>query len=227
MHAASRTVNARVCGALLAGFAACYARRMPAFDFFYDLGSPYSYLASTQLDGLCARTGAVATLYPVTLGGMRKELGTQMPSAPQLKYMSTDVKRWAERYGVPMAIPPSFPARTIQALRCCAAAADEGKGREAMQALFHAYWGDLEDISNPKVIKAALDTRGLDGAALLARSEEPEVKELLKRNTDLALLRGVFGVPMIFIGERSFWGNDRLEFVEQALRALAREEGNR
>jgi 2-hydroxychromene-2-carboxylate isomerase len=74
------------------------------------------------------------------------------------------------------------------------------------------------------VIKAALDGAGLDGAALLAQSERPEVKELLKRNTDLALQRGVFGVPMIFVGERSFWGNDRLEFVEQALRAQAREE---
>lgn len=193
---------------------------MAAFEFFYDLGSPYSYLAATQLEGLCERTGATAVLYPVTLGGMRKELGTQMPSAAQLKYMAQDTRRWAQQYGAVFSIPSAFPTRTIQGLRCCCAAgqASPEAGARAMKALFHAYWTKGEDLADPKVIAAALDGAGLDGKALLARSEEPEVKELLKHNTDLALMRGVFGVPTFFVGEASFWGNDRIEFIERALR---------
>jgi 2-hydroxychromene-2-carboxylate isomerase len=197
---------------------------MVEFDFFFDLGSPYSYLAATRLEGLCARHGAVANLLPITLGGLRKELGSQMPSMPQLRYMGEDVKRWAAEYGVPFGLPPSFPTRTIQALRCCVAAGQLGPepGAKAMHALFHAYWGKLEDIGQPAVLQSALDGAGLPGAQLLAQSELPEVKEQLKKNTDLALMRGVFGVPTLFLGERSFWGNDRLDFFERALREEAR-----
>ena len=191
---------------------------MRAFDFFYDLGSPYCYLASTRLPGLQARTGAQAILHPITLGGVRKELGTLVPPRAQLEYSLADVRRWAQRYGVPFGTPAAFPTRTLQALRACVAAGEEGSGAQAMTALFRAYWVKLKDIADPAVIAAALDESGLDGARLLARSEEPAVKEALRKSTDLALRRGVFGVPMFFAGEHSFWGNDRLDFLEAALR---------
>src|SRR2546430_15309365 len=86
------------------------------FDFFYDLGSPYSYLASTQLRGIEQRTGAMARLLPITLGGLRKATGHQFPPPAQLKYMSEDTSRWAKRYGVTMQIPKSFPVSTIHGL---------------------------------------------------------------------------------------------------------------
>ena len=188
-----------------------------AFDFFYDLGSPYSYLASTQLAGLVARTAAVARLFPITLGGVRKAVGTVMPSAAQLVYMSHDVQLWARRYAVPMQIPSAFPSKTIQALRACWCAEREGKQAEAMRALFHAYFGEGRDIAQPDVISSALSAAGLDGATLLAASETVEAKEGLRRATEGALARGVFGVPALFVGDRLFFGNDRLEFVEAAL----------
>lgn len=191
---------------------------MQRFDFFYDLGSPYSYLAATQLEGLEKRTGAAARLFPITLGGLRKSTGHQMPPATQLKYMSEDTARWAKKYGVKMQIPRAFPASTIKALRICVAAETEGKGRQAMQALFHTYWAEGADISDTQVLESALTAAGLEGTALVGRTEDQEVKDALRRNTELALARGVFGVPTFFVGERSFWGNDRLEFVERELK---------
>lgn len=188
------------------------------FDFFYDFGSPYSYLASTQLRGIEERTGAQARLLPVTLGGLRKVTGHQLPPPMQLKYMSEDTARWARQYGVRMQIPQVFPVNSIRALRAAIAAGQDGKAAEAMRALFDVYWVEGQDISDPQVIERALTAVGLDGKALVARTDSPEVKDALRKNTDLALARGVFGVPTIFVGERSFWGNDRLHFVERELK---------
>jgi len=189
-----------------------------SFDFFYDLGSPYSYLAATQLRRISERTGARSRLYPITLGGVRKVTGHQMPPAQQLAYMRQDTARWAQRYGVAMQMPEKFPISTILPLRATVAAARSGEGERAMKALFHAFWGEGEDISDPAVVERVLGEAGLDGKRLVAMAAEQDVKDELRKNTDLALARGVFGVPTIFVGERSFWGNDRLEFVESALR---------
>jgi 2-hydroxychromene-2-carboxylate isomerase len=191
---------------------------MASFDFFYDLGSPYSYLASTQIAGIEQRSGATVRLLPITLGGLRKSTGHQMPPAPQLKYMSEDTARWAKQYGVQMQIPRVFPATTIKALRSVIAADRLGKGREAMHALFHTYWVEGNDLSDAGVIERALTGAGLDGKSLVAATDNPEIKDVLRQNTDLALARGVFGVPTLFVGERSFWGNDRLAWVERELR---------
>ena len=187
-------------------------------DFFYDLGSPYSYLASTQLEGIEARTGVAARLFPITLGGLRKTTGHQLPPAAQLRYMAEDTARWAKQYGVPLQIPQAFPASTIKALRATLAADRLGKQREAMRALFHTYWGEGNDLSDAAVLTRVLGAAGLDGAALVKATDEEEIKDLLRRNTSLALDRGVFGVPTFFVGERSFWGNDRMQFVEAELR---------
>jgi 2-hydroxychromene-2-carboxylate isomerase len=192
------------------------------FDFFFDLGSPYSYLASTQIAGIEQRTGMKARLLPITLGGLRKSTGHQMPPPAQLKYMSEDTARWAKQYDVRMQIPSAFPVSTIRALRACIAAEQQGKGAPAMRALFLTYWAEGNDISDPQVIERALTAAGLDGKALLAQTETPEIKEALRRNTELALARGVFGVPTVFVGERSFWGNDRLQFAEAELKRAAR-----
>jgi len=190
---------------------------MKSFDFFYDLASPYSFLAATQLAGIEQRTGAAVKLMPVTLGGIRKAVGTQMPPAQQIHYMAQDTARWAAKYKVKMQFPKVFPIANLKALRACVAAEAQGKSRRAMHALFDAYWAQGEDISDAKVIEAALAAAGLDGPGLVARIEDPEVKDQLRRYTELALARGVFGVPTFFVGERSFWGNDRVEFVEREL----------
>src|SRR5206468_13071426 len=100
------------------------------FEFFFDFASPYSYLASTQLPVIEGRTGGRARLFPITLGGVRKSTGHQMPPAQQLKYMAEDTARWAQKYGVRMQIPAAFPVSTILALSACTDAIRDREGEK-------------------------------------------------------------------------------------------------
>src|SRR5437879_7395896 len=153
-----------------------------SFDFFYDLSSPYSYLASTQLRGISERTGARPHLYPITLGGVRKATGHQMPPPQQLAYMAEDTVRWSQKYGVPMQIPKAFPVNTILPLRATIAAERNGEGEAAMNALFGIHWGEGEDISDGAVVERALSAVGLDGKRLVARAGDQEIKDDLRKN---------------------------------------------
>ena len=129
------------------------------------------------------------------------------------------MKRWADWWGVPFVMPPTHPNRTVLALRATLAA--DPQIPRASHALFHAYWGLGRDLSRPEVVREALDGAGLDGAALVQRAEDAAVKDALRARTDEAVARGVFGAPTMFVTvdgkTESFWGQDRLHFVEKAL----------
>jgi len=188
----------------------------PICEFFFDLNSSYSYLASTQLAGLAQRTGARIVLVPMLLGAITKATGSNVGPMQRLQYTARDMLRWAERYRIPFTLPSSWPTRSVLGLRCVLAA---GEGREAaMHALFRAFWAEGKDIADAAVVRDALGAAGMDAERILAGAESPPIKDELRKNTDGALERGVFGAPTFFVGEEMFWGNDRLDFVEAALR---------
>ncbi len=194
---------------------------MAELELFYDFVSPYSYLASTRVEALAARTGATLRWRPFLLGAVFKATGNRAPIETPAKgqHMWLDLARWAERLGVPLVRPAVFPAPPILALRSALAAEAAGKLVPFTHALYRAYWVEGEDLSQPEVIAAAAAAVGLDGAALLAAA--PAFKEALARQTQEAIDRGAFGAPALFVGDQLFVGNDRLDFVEEALRAAA------
>jgi 2-hydroxychromene-2-carboxylate isomerase len=188
-------------------------------EFFWEPGSSYTYLASTRIDAVARECGATVKWRPFLLGKVFEARGTKLPASVPAKaqYMFKDLARWAQVYGVPFVTPRVFPVHSLLASRCAIATARSGQDGAAAQALLRAYWGRGEDISQPEVIKAALDGAGIDGAAALAHAGEPEVKDQLRSNTEEALSRGVFGSPSMFVGEAMFWGNDRLEHLKLML----------
>jgi 2-hydroxychromene-2-carboxylate isomerase len=190
-------------------------------EFFYDFVSPYSYLASTRVEAVAARTGATLRWRPFLLGAVFKATGNRAPLETPAKerHMWIDLGRWARRLGVPLVHPPVFPAAPILALRSALAAEALGKLVPFTHALYRAYWGEGRDLSRPEVISTAAAVAGLDGAALLAAA--PGFKDALARQTQEAIDRGAFGAPALFVGDELFVGNDRLELVEEALRAVA------
>lgn len=192
---------------------------MAQLEFFYDFVSPYSYLASTRVEAIAARAGATLRWRPFLLGGVLKATGNRAPFEVPAKghHMWIDLRRWAARLGVPLVQPAVFPASSILALRAALAAEAAGRLVPFTHAVYRAYWGEGQDLSQPEVVSAAAGRAGLDGPALLAAA--PAYKEALQRQTQEAVDRGAFGAPAFFVGEQLFVGNDRLDFVEEALRA--------
>ena len=192
---------------------------MESIDFFYDIGSPYSYLCATQIDGVARKHGADVRWRPMLLGAVFKATGNEMPARvpAKAKWMLSDLSLWARSYGVPFAFPASFPPNTVKAMRACVFAAERGKVRELSLALFEGYWAHGVDPSSEEGIRKGAGLAGIDAAEVLAAVETQAVKDALRKSTDEAIARGVFGAPAMFVGEQMFWGNDRLQLLDQVL----------
>jgi 2-hydroxychromene-2-carboxylate isomerase len=190
---------------------------MKRVDFFFDLSSPYSYMAATQMKGLVERTGATVAWRPMVLGAVFKTVGNDMPARVpnKARWMMQDLSRWAEHYGVPFKMSSHFPLNTIKAMRLILV--DEAKAAAVASAGFGGMWAEDRDITSDAELRRIAELGGLDATAALAAIETPAVKERLRANTDEAVARGAFGAPTFLVGDELFWGNDRLHFVERAL----------
>jgi len=193
---------------------------MPRLEYFFDYVSPFSYLADTQLPAVVERTGTEIVYRPFFLGGVFQASKNSPPvTVPNKgKYLFADITRWTNRYGVEINPNPYFPVNTLHAMRAAVAALGDKRFRDFHRAMFRGVWVEGKNLADEAVLRAAIDAAGLDGAAILARAKEAEVKDTLRRNSDEAVERGAFGAPTFFIGDEMFWGNDRLDFVEEALR---------
>jgi 2-hydroxychromene-2-carboxylate isomerase len=192
---------------------------MDAIDFYYDIGSPYSYLCATQIDGVADKHGREVHWKPMLLGAVFKATGNEMPARvpAKAKWMLQDLKLWAKSYGVPFVFPASFPPNTVRAMRACSFAAERGKVRELSLALFEGYWARGVDPSSEEGLQKAAAVAGLPIADVLAAIETQPIKDALRKTTDAAIARGVFGAPAMVLGDYLFWGNDRLALLDPVL----------
>jgi 2-hydroxychromene-2-carboxylate isomerase len=190
-------------------------------DFYFDFGSPAAYLAYTQLPKLTADTGATVVMKPMLLGGVFQATGNQSPITVPAKgkYTFKDFARYAKRYGVPLNMNPHFPINTITLMRVDVGLAMRNPALLCVyrDAVFQAIWVDLQNLNDAATVSAMLTQAGMDAAALMALAADAEVKEQLKTLTQAAVDRGIFGAPTFFVGDEIFWGQDRLDFVREAL----------
>ena len=200
---------------------------MPAtVEFIFDFGSPNAYLSWKVLPGIAARTGAEIKLVPCLLGGIFKLTGNQPPMAAfggvkgKLDYEALETRRFVARHGLSAYhFNPHFPVNTLLIMRGMVAAQRAGVAERYVEAVLAAMWEDQKKMDDPEVVRAVLDAAGLDGGALIAATQDPEVKAQLMANTESAANRGVFGIPTFFVGDEMFFGKDRLGQVEEALSA--------
>lgn len=197
---------------------------MPKLEFFFDCSSPWTYLAFSRIGGVAARTGATIAWRPILVGGVFNAVNRDVyerrahPDPRKAAYSAKDLQDWARFCAIVIGQPPVFPVRAVAAMRAVVAADEQGALVPFARGLFEAYWGRLEDISQPGILAGVARAAGLDADALLARSEAPEVKDRLRANTDELIARGGFGSPTIFVDTHDmYFGNDRLPLVEAAL----------
>lgn len=189
-------------------------------EFYFDYGSPYSYLADTQVEAIANRAGATLIRKPMLLGGVFKATGNASPMTVALKSQWTafDMPMWAKHYGVPFQRNPFFPVNTLALMRGAAAAEIDGVFERYHRTVYKAMWVDGRNLNDMKEVAAVLTEAGLDAARFAGRIQDQDVKDRLKRTTEEAVARGVFGAPTCFVDNMMFFGNDRLPFVEMALK---------
>jgi 2-hydroxychromene-2-carboxylate isomerase len=197
---------------------------MPIVEFHFDFGSPNAYLAHLVIPEVEKRTGAPFEYVPVLLGGVFKLTNNRSPMEAfqdvrnKLDYQRLETQRFVKRHGITrFAMNPFFPVNTLLIMRGAVAAQLEGVLPRYVDEVFRHMWAEPKKMDDPEVARAALEESGLDGARLLARTQEPAVKDRLLQNTQASVERGAFGSPTFFVGEEIFFGKDRLREVEEEI----------
>jgi 2-hydroxychromene-2-carboxylate isomerase len=183
-------------------------------ELFYDFSSPNAHFAAMLLPAIAARHGARIEWRPILLGGLFKLLDAPsmpgMTSPEKSAWSLKDLERFSKKYEVPFGFASRFPLSTVRPLRAALIAADYGLDPGTFaQAVFRAYWVDDKDISEPSVLGEIVRNLGADPERVLARIEEPAVKDALRQATEQARARGVFGVPSYVVKGELHFGKDR------------------
>ena len=196
-------------------------------EFFFDLSSPWTYLAFTNLWPMLNRTGTQAQLRPILVGGVFNAVNPSVYAAREMKdnrklaHSWKVLKDWAALAGVEMNFPSQWhPAKSVNAMRfACALEEDQAALRAFANAAFESYFGSQENLDDPAVLAAVADSIGLNSAALLAAAQIDAVKARLRANTEEVIARGGYGSPTIFVdGTDMYFGNDQLPLIEAALK---------
>jgi 2-hydroxychromene-2-carboxylate isomerase len=197
---------------------------MANVNFYFDFGSPNAYLSHKVIPGIQARTGAKFNYVPVLLGGLFKLTGNRSPAEAfagiknKLAYEGLETQRFVRRHGLTAyRSNPFFPVNTLKIMRGGVAAQPLGVFAPYVEAVFHHMWEAPKKMDDPEVIAAALTESGLDAAALMAATEDPQVKQALLDNTTRAFEAGAFGSPSFLVDGELYFGKDRLRDVEEAI----------
>ena len=190
-------------------------------DFIFDFASPNAYYAWKVLPEIAERTGAKVNLIPCLLGGIFKATGNQAPIYAfaevkgKMDYEMLESRRFVKTHGLTQfRMNPNFPVNSLLAMRGLIAAEAEGTQNVYVPAVLAGFWEDGLKMDEAAVLQGVLDKAALDGAALIARTQDAGVKQKLMDNTADAVARGAFGIPTFFVGDEMFFGKERLGQVE-------------
>jgi 2-hydroxychromene-2-carboxylate isomerase len=193
-----------------------------AIRFLFDYISPYSYLASTQVQALANRHQRTVEAVPILFAGLLESTGSRGPAEvpPRRAYMHVDVMRLGRLLGVPIEAPATHPFNPLAALRatwCVPDGGAEPSRWRLIEAFYRATWVRGLRIDRPEVVAAVATEAGFDGAALVEQSSAPKIKERLRTATQEAIALGAFGVPTMLVDGELFWGVDSLPLIERFL----------
>ena len=199
---------------------------MARVEFYFDLSSPWTYLAFHNIQSIIAEARASIRWIPFLVGGVFNAVNRGLyafredADSPKMHHMLKSLDDWAAWSGVEMRFPSAYhPVRSVHAMRvCCAMEEDQETLVRFATAAFQAYFGEQQNLDDPRVLQAVADGLGMDGAGLIAASQSDVVKARLRANTQTVIDRGGYGSPTIFVdGEDMYFGNDQLPLVRRTL----------
>jgi 2-hydroxychromene-2-carboxylate isomerase/predicted thioesterase len=195
----------------------------PKLDFWFDVTSPWCYLAAERIGDLARRQRAALAWRPVHLARLTERVEGRRPleeNAAFLRWYQQDLQDWAELQGLTVGYHPDFPLRPARALRACLYAADEGRAEAFVRRLLRAYWSEAADISELNVLESLAEDAGLSGARVAEAATGGHHKARLETNLEEAVKSGLFGLPSVVADGKIFFGNDRLDLLERHLSRL-------
>ncbi len=188
---------------------------MKKIDFYFDVGSPYSYLAHTQLKKYEKDTNEKVNYFPILVGGLHKLAGITAPGLipTKAKYLIKDCKMWADKYKIKYQFNRYFPIRTVNLMRACLIAEKENFLKEFVNKCFEAIWVESLNLNDEKIFNKFIESTNTFLNLFSDKISDQKIKdELIKRTSD-SFNKGIFGVPSFIVNGKMFWGQDRLEFV--------------
>lgn len=190
---------------------------MTELTFWFDVHSPWVYLASFRVGDLARKHGLPLRWRPLHLPKLLDEIGGVKPleaTPARVAWFRQDILDHAELIGVPLRYHPQYPLRNSRALRACILADDEGKAEGFVRRVLKGYWAEEADITDLDQLARWGAEAGLDPDAVKAAAVSEVYKQRLDDNTAEAIARGVFGVPTVDTGARLYFGNDRLDLLD-------------
>ncbi len=193
-------------------------------DFYFDFSSPYGYFSSEVIDDLAERCGCQVNWRPYVMGAVMKVTGRKpLVDIPMINdYSARDLARVARFHGIEFAVPSVFPVASIAASRAFYWISDQHGAQSARQIakeIFRAYFTRNINIAESKAVVEIASRAGYDADEVAAALQNSDIKLEVRRETDQAIARGVFGSPFFIVDEEPFWGHDRLSHVETWVRS--------
>lgn len=198
---------------------------MARLEFFFDISSPWTYLAFSRIEALAEKMQAELVWRPILVGGVFNSVNQELyetranPNKAKLNYSVKDIKDWADFCGVEINWPDIFPVNAVNIMRGAFFALDHDKLPEYARLGFEAYWRDGLDVSHPNILSGIAEACDLPVNDFLTSLKDDVIKSRLRENTDELCQRGGFGSPTMFINETDmYFGNDRLLLIEEKLK---------
>jgi 2-hydroxychromene-2-carboxylate isomerase len=191
-------------------------------EFYFDFGSPTAFLAYQRLKYIAQEYHCEINFHPVLLGGIFKATGNQSPVMllPKAVYMNNDLQRFATRYDTKLAMNPHFPINTITLMRIASALVGKEEFSEYVDTIYRAMWQEEKNLGDLDVLREVLEQNDLQADKLLEMAANTEVKDQLRKDTEEAVDKGFFGLPVMYFQAQMYFGQDRLFFIEEELEKL-------
>ena len=186
-----------------------------SFEFYFDFISPYSFLAHKEIIKIEKANTIKIKYMPILLGGLHNLAGIKAPGFIPIKakYMIKDCKLWAEKYNIIFKFNNYFPIKTLDLMRCVLVAEKKNFVQNFINKVFDAIWKDGLNLNDNTIVEKLLKNLDINPKTFLMEAVDHKIKDELKKRTDVAFKKGIFGAPSFIINNKIFWGQDRLEFV--------------